>query len=233
MAVDAKRTTTDRDRHLDRVESFSDAVFAIAATLLVIDLRPPSTDAAGYEVALQAYLSRPGPFIAMAIGFLVVGSYWVSHRKIFALLRDVDGPVVWANLVFLFWVAIQPFFTAALAEHDPTITSVVAYAVCQVLAGIAQLGVWGAVLHDRRLLVDAVTPRTMAYVTIQLIRAPVAFAISIPVTVLGGATAGSLAWTLLIAFAIAINVVFRDLSPDRDRSVRPTLRSCRPRSPTT
>jgi uncharacterized membrane protein len=222
MVEPAGRATSNRQRHLDRVESFSDAVFAIAATLLVIDLRPPAGDVVDYERALQTYLSRPGPFIAMAIGFLVVGSYWVSHRKIFALLRDVDGLVVWANLVFLFWVAIQPFFTAALADHDATRTSVIAYAVCQVLAGAAQLGVWAAVLHDRRLLIDEVGSRRLAYVTIQLLRAPIAFAISIPVTVIGGPTAGSVAWTLLIVFAIVINVVFRDLSPRRARTTRST-----------
>jgi len=107
-----------------RLITFSDSVFAIAATLLVVDLRPPATGAAGYEPALLDYLTQPGPFIATAIGFLVVGSYWSSHRRTFTLIAETNGPLVWANLFFLFWVAIQPFLTAALAEHDPNRTSV-------------------------------------------------------------------------------------------------------------
>lgn len=203
---------TPRGIRFERVVFFSDAVFAIAATLLFIDLRPPVAPAAGYEAALTAFLSRPAPFIAIAIGFFVVGSYWVSHRGIFALLRTTDGPIVWANLLFLFWIAIQPFFTAALAEHDPTVTSVVAYASCQVLAGLSQLGLWAAALRDRDLLTPAATPRRIRYVTIQLIRAPLAFALSIPIAVALGPTTATLSWGLIIVVAVVIHRAFGDLT---------------------
>ncbi len=158
--------------------------------------------------------------MAIAIGFLVVGSYWMSHRGIFALLCGVDPLVVWANLVFLFWVAIQPFFTAALAEHDPNVVSVVAYAACQVFAGIAQLGLWAAVLHNRTLMVPGVEQRRVRYVTIQLLRAPAAFLISIPITLVAGPVAGMVSWGLLVAFAVVIHRVFRDVLPAHVRTER-------------
>jgi TMEM175 potassium channel family protein len=204
-----------REHQLARVIGFSDAVFAIAATLLVIDLRPPETDAAGYEAALRATFAQPAPFIAIAIGFLVVGSYWLSHRGIFGLVVDTDALVVWANLVFLFWVAIQPFFTAALAEHDPTVTSVVAYAGCQVCAGVAQLALWAAVIRRRTLLAPSITPRRIRYVTIQLLRAPAAFLVSIPIAIAVGPTAAMASWGLLVLFAVAIHRAFRDLLEPR------------------
>lgn len=205
----------DARRRFDRVIAFSDAVFAISATLLVIDLRPPQTSAADYESALATYLAHPGPFVAVAIGFLVVGSYWLSHRGIFGLLRDTDPLVLWANIAFLFWVAIQPFFTAALAEHDASTTSVVAYSVCQVLTGVAQLVLWAAVLHNRALLTPSVTPRRVHYVTVQLIRAPAAFLLSIPITLLLGPTVGTASWGLLVVFAVLIHHAFSDVVAGR------------------
>ncbi len=195
----------------ERLIFFSDAVFAIAATLLVIDLRPPVETAAGYEADLVAFLGHPGPFIAIAIGFFVVGSYWVSHRGIFSLLRTADAAVVWANLFFLFWIAIQPFFTAALAEHEPTVTSVIAYAGCQVVAGLAQLGLWAVALRDRDLLTPAATPRRIRYVTIQLTRAPLAFGLSIPIALLLGPTAATISWGAIVLVAVVVYRAFGDI----------------------
>lgn len=190
---------------------FSDAVFAIAATLLVIDLRPPATQSGIYEAALRAYLAQPGPFIATAIGFLVVGSYWSSHRRIFQLVRDTDGQLVWANLLFMFGVAIQPFLTAALAEHDPNTTSVLLYAGGQIATGLAQLALWLVAVRHRELLDAVATRRRIRYVTVQLIRSPLTFSVSIPVTVVLGPTAGMASWACLVALAVGIGFAFRDL----------------------
>jgi uncharacterized membrane protein len=200
--------TSSRGLSFDRVVFFSDAVFAIAITLLVIDLRPPNVPGADDEAALQAFFREASPFIAAAIGFLVVGSYWTSHRGIFALLGKTDGLVIWTNPFFLFWVAIQPLFTAALAEHDPNRTSVVAYAACQVFAGLAQLGLWASAMR-RGVLIPTATPRKVRYVAVQLLRAPIVFAISIPVTLLGGPIAGMASWSGIMVAAIAIQLVFR------------------------
>lgn len=206
--MNAGLQVTPRGLSFDRVVFFSDAVFAIAITLLVIDLRPPNMPSDGYEAALQAFFGHPSPFIATAIGFLVVGSYWMSHRGIFALLDRTDGLVIWANLFFLFWVAIQPFFTAALAEHDPNRTSVIAYAACQVFAGLAQLGLWASAVW-RGLLVPTASARKVRYVTIQLARAPLVFAISIGVVLLAGPEAGEASWGGILVLALIIQRVFR------------------------
>ena len=63
--------TSSRGLSFDRVVFFSDAVFAFAITLLLIDLRPPNVPAPEFEAALRAFFGQPGPFVATAIGFLV------------------------------------------------------------------------------------------------------------------------------------------------------------------
>ena len=192
---------TTADLRFQRLIFFTDAVFAIAITLLVVDLRPPDVPAAGYEAALRAYLAQPAPFIATAIGFVVVGS---------ALVVEVlYQPPFWLH---------APFFTAALAEHDPNRTSVIAYAGCQVVAGLAQLGLWAVALRGRHLLVQGVTPRRERYVTIQLVRAPAAFAISIPVTMLLGPIPGMVSWGAIIVAAALIARAFPDLPRDPDQA---------------
>ncbi|HYL41680.1 MAG TPA: TMEM175 family protein [Candidatus Binatus sp.] len=198
-----------------RLITFSDAVFAIAATLLVIDLRPPAVPSDVYESALQAYLRDPAPFIATTIGFIVVGSYWSSHRRIFGLIGDTNGGVVWANLLFLFFVAIQPFLTAALAEHDPNRTSVLLYTIGQIAAGAGQVLIWVVALRHRELLTDRATPRRILYVDAQVLRAPVTFAVSIPITIGAGPTAGMASWGLLVLTAALIGTAFHDLEHPR------------------
>lgn len=212
--MDARHAGPPRGLSFDRVVFFSDAVFAIAITLLVIDLRPPDAPSGDYEGALQAYFAHPSPFIATAIGFLVVGSYWMSHRGIFALLDRTDGLLIWANLVFLFWVAIQPFFTAALAEHDPNRTSVIAYAACQVLAGLAQLGLWACAVW-RGLLVPNASADKVRYVTVQLLRAPAVFAASIGVALLAGPVASEASWGGILVLALIIQRLFRRARMER------------------
>jgi uncharacterized membrane protein len=207
---------------LTRLLNFSDAVFAIAATLLVIDLRPPETGSDVYEQALLEYLARPGPFIATTIGFLVVGSYWSSHRRIYSLVRDTSGTLVWANLLFLFGVAIQPFLTASLAEHDPNRTSVVLYAVGQIGTCLAQLGMWVVVVRTADLQTETATARRRRYVTLQLLRAPLVFALSIPVAYVAGPGIAMASWGLMVLLAVVVTSWFADLQP---RAVRRPARS--------
>jgi len=204
------------EHRLQRLVSFSDAVFGFAITLLAVDLQPPEVPAGSYEEALRTYLLQPAPFIATAIGFVVVGSYWMSHRSIFAQIRRSAGGLAWANTAFLFFIVIQPFFTAALASHDPNQTSVVAYSVCQVLSGIGLLALWGVALRGHQVLAPGIEPRKIRYVTIQLCRAPLAFAVSIPVTLLVGPEFGMLTWGAIIVAAVLISRAFRDIPRDPD-----------------
>jgi uncharacterized membrane protein len=214
-ASEARTDHAADDPSFARIVAFSDAVFAIAATLLVIDLRPPAVAANAYEDALGMYLSQPGPFIATAIGFLVVGSYWSSHRRIFLLLRHGSGGLVWANLLLLFGVAIQPFLTAALAEHDPNRTSVVLYAAGQVGTGFAQLLLWWVAIRRPGLLGPDATPRRIRYVTVQLLRSPITFGLSIPIALLVGPGFAMASWAVLVILAIAVGIAFRDVSGNR------------------
>jgi len=102
-------------RHWDtgRVEAFSDGVFAIAITLLVLEIQ---VDDADYENLRHALLELWPSYLAYVTSFLTVGSVWLAHHNLFTQLRYVDPVLLRLNLVLLLVAAFLPFPTAVLAE---------------------------------------------------------------------------------------------------------------------
>ncbi len=92
--------------------AFSDAVFAIIVTLLVLDLQAPRTRPGGL---LDALLHEWSAYVAFAISFLYVGVLWLNHHALFRLIGRVNAPLNWFNLWLLFGAVLIPFPTATLA----------------------------------------------------------------------------------------------------------------------
>jgi uncharacterized membrane protein len=109
-------TTGTRDKA--RLEAFSDGVFAIAITLLVIEIHAPTNEEAETNRALWDHLVDLWPsYLGYALSFAVIGIMWANHHNIFTYIRDVDHYVLVINLLLLACVAFIPFTTAVLAEH--------------------------------------------------------------------------------------------------------------------
>lgn len=93
---------------------FSDAVVAIAITLLAIDLPVPEGET---SAEVLASVSASGfEYLAFLISFAVIARNWVAHHRVFRWVRRADGPIVWLNLLWLFLVVINPFLTRVLTE---------------------------------------------------------------------------------------------------------------------
>jgi uncharacterized membrane protein len=119
-------------RELDRVEAFSDGVFAIAITLLVLNLEVP--DVPGSDLG-HAIRDLSGDLVAYAIGFAVMGLFWYGHHKLFARLVRSNTRLVVVNTVLLAFIALMPFTTAVLGRYDEPL----AVALYAVNVGIAAL----------------------------------------------------------------------------------------------
>jgi uncharacterized membrane protein len=98
------------------MEAFSDGVFAIAATLLVLDLRLPGPGLAGHSVTYQLVHAWP-EYFAYVVSFLTIGIMWMNHHAMLAHIRRVDRPLLVLNLLLLMTVVAIPFPTALVAEH--------------------------------------------------------------------------------------------------------------------
>lgn len=140
----------------DRLETFSDGVFAIAITLLVLELDVPSDT---HGDLWHALLGQWPSYLAYLVSFAVIGIIWVNHHGILALVARVDRPLLYLNLLLLLAVAGIPFPTALVAEHlqSPGIDARVATAVYggwAVLVAVSFNLMWRWIVHDRSLIHD-------------------------------------------------------------------------------
>lgn len=135
-----------RDAHgleYERVLFFSDAVFAIAITLLVIDLRLPELPhgATGDDV-LAAFVEQAPRLFAYALSFATIGMYWLAHWRRFQAIARTNERLAILNLILLGLVALIPFPTGLIGEHGDTPIAVVVYAVNLSAAGLAGTATW-------------------------------------------------------------------------------------------
>lgn len=111
----------DRDadvRETGRLEAFSDGVFAIAMTLLILEIRVPENLAAGK--LLRAILDLWPSYLAFAVSFFVIGVMWMNHHRLFNLVAKSDQGLLASNLLLLFVVTFIPFPTALVARNIDT-----------------------------------------------------------------------------------------------------------------
>ena len=132
MSDDATRGGPEH--RLERLIFFSDAVFAIAITLLVIEIKVPEVPHGADDVAFINALLRLTPqFIGFLISFYVIGAFWSGHHRAFALAANWSPRLMLANLNMLMTIAAMPFFTAFVSDYGNTRVPVVAYCAWLVL----------------------------------------------------------------------------------------------------
>ncbi len=128
---------------IERLAALSDGVFAVAMTLLVLDLRAPAAEAIHGEADLVAALVGLTPrLIAYLMSFLTLGIFWVGQQTQFNHLARADRDLAWINLGFLFTVTLMPFSTSLLAEFIATRTAFLVYWLNILLLGLLLLASW-------------------------------------------------------------------------------------------
>jgi uncharacterized membrane protein len=112
----------------ERLLAFSDGVFAVAITLLVIDLRLPPLDGRD-EVTLDVLLTMGPKLLIFAFTFIIIGMSWLGHHRKFSYIRQVDGGLLWLNLFYLLALCLVPFASGSLSEHGNRFTFILYTAV--------------------------------------------------------------------------------------------------------
>jgi len=117
----------------DRLMAFTDAVVAIAMTIMVLDLRVPATPA---WQAIQPVIPL---LVAYAMAFINIGIFWTNHHHMLATASRVNGPALWANLFLLFWLTLMPFVIRWIGLSGVTPQPVAAYGIVTVMAAFAYI----------------------------------------------------------------------------------------------
>lgn len=137
---------------LGRVEALSDGVFAIAITLLVLQIEVPSGIGSDAEL-WQSLKDQSGDFLAFGISFAVIGRFWVSHHRFLRQLSGIDGGLMTLNLVLLAFVVLVPFFSQVLGEYGDLSLSSILYA-----GNLVALCVTHAAIYSRALSAGLARP---------------------------------------------------------------------------
>jgi uncharacterized membrane protein len=150
-AAEDKENTFDQDQlGLERLIFFSDAVFAIAITLLALDIRLPiGGEAPSNAQLLDQLLGVWHKYLAYLISFLAIGSFWMAHHRRFQFIKRYDRGLMMLNLLFLMVIAFVPFPTSVISESGNR-TATIFYALTMTLAGLMLTAIWWyATRHNR------------------------------------------------------------------------------------
>jgi len=112
-----------------RLEAFSDAVIAIAITIMVLELKVP------HATTIHALRPLVPVFLSYVLSFVYLGIYWNNHHHLIKRTHTVTGGILWANLHLLFWLSLFPFATGWVGENDFATTPVAIYGVVLLCAG--------------------------------------------------------------------------------------------------
>jgi uncharacterized membrane protein len=168
-----------KEFQLERMILFSDAVFAIAITLLVIEMKIPEIPGELLsEEALGESLNHLIPkFVGFFISFMIIGLYWTVHHRLFGFVTNYNQRLLWINLLFLMAVALMPFSTGFYSAYVFKLlkSPVIIYVINICFLGIMNFILWKYVSNPKRKLTEGLSQPLAHYYAYRAIAIPIIF----------------------------------------------------------
>jgi uncharacterized membrane protein len=203
---------------LERLIFFSDAVFAIAITLLVLDIKIPEIPDSRAAAELPGQVAAVGPnILAYFISFMIISTFWVVHHGTFAYIRRYDHRLLWLNLYLLLFVAFLPFPAALLARYGSTFFAFTFYAIVQIVISLLLTAIWVHATRGRKLVDPTLDIEVIRHRFYSGLLPPLVFAASI------GLAYFKPTWAFFLWFLIAIGRRSTFRLGDRLNSLRQTV----------
>ncbi len=202
-----------RGLEFDRVSFFTDAVYAIAMTLLVVDLHVAAAPD-GLGPALGAEWKA---IVGFFLGFLVIGRFWIAHHQFFAALRSVDSAMIAVNLVYLALVAFCPFPVGLISAYEGFPAAFLLFAAT--VGGISLLEAVLLVMAARGgHLARPLPPAALRYTLVMALSPVAVILLSLPLVAIG-TTVALVSWLLMIPVGLLLD----RFAPEevRDPAARP------------
>jgi uncharacterized membrane protein len=182
----------------NRLQAFSDGVFAIAITLLILEIKVPSGELA------PGLLHLWPSYLAYAISFIVIGAIWINHHAMFDWIARADQKLLLLNTLQLMFIAFLPFPTAVLAEafhkHAEQQIATAFYAGTLTVIGLMVTFIWRYAASHRELLSDAISPEQASAIGKRFWIGPIGYGLATPLAFVNP-------W-LSIALFIGLNAYF-------------------------
>ncbi len=165
----------------NRLEAFSDGVFAVAITLLVLNLQVPQL-VAGSELVSRLGALWP-KLLSYALSFVLVGIYWVAHHNTFHYIKRSDRNLLWLNILLLMCMVFLPFPTALLGQYPEQRVAIIIYAGTLVITGLVLQALWWYATSGYRLVDRTIDPRLVQRATRRNLTAPLIYLLAIGISV--------------------------------------------------
>jgi uncharacterized membrane protein len=204
------QSSPEAGRDRDRIVNLSDGVFAIAITLLVLDIRVPDIPESLVASELPRELLSLWPkYLGYFLSFVGISTFWTIHHSIFRPIRAYDRTLLYLNFLFLMVVAFFPFPTSLLGEYGNHQLPVAIYAATFAIGRLLLTALhWYSTKHER-LLEEPQDPATVRFFLIRGLTIPIIFLLSIGISLVSVSAA---IWTWFIMIAVDAIIVRRRLS---------------------
>jgi TMEM175 potassium channel family protein len=178
-----------------RIEAFSDGVFAIAITLLILEIKVPEHGDLGREL-----MNDWPSFLAFLASFFTIGVMWMNHHRLFTLIEAADDVLIGLNLLLLLGITWIPFPTALLATHTHNRVAALVYSSTFFVMSLFFQVFWGYATR-RKGIMSAENSAGARQITWQYIMGPILYLIAIGIAFVSGP--GVLIWSALVAVYFA------------------------------
>jgi TMEM175 potassium channel family protein len=205
-----------KEFQLERMILFSDAVFAIAITLLVIEIKVPEIDKhlVSDGLLLESLANLIPKFFGFIISFMFIGIYWTVHHRLFGYVVNYDRRLLTLNLLFLFAIALMPFSTAFYSEFimRHVMTPVIFYTGNIILLGLFNFLMWQYVMNPKNKLSEGLSRSDAKYFSLRAVLVPMLFTIFAFVYLYNP--------MLAVYLPILVPVIMRIIAKRRERKIR-------------
>ncbi|HZR38670.1 MAG TPA: TMEM175 family protein [Ktedonobacteraceae bacterium] len=200
------------DKETGRLEAFSDGVFAVAITLLVLDIKIP-TDIKSSSALLNDLWEQRWTFSAFIVSFFFVGIMWMNHHRLFTHIRRTNTGLMLLNLLLLFFIVLTPVPTALLAEHwdlaSPNPAAIV-YGGTFFLMACCFNFLWFYASYHNRLLGKDVDKQAVAVISRRFLFGPISYLIALGLAFINAPASLIFQFILALFYALPGQVI-----PDR------------------
>ena len=208
--TEAAERSPEAGRDRDRIVNLSDGVFAIAITLLVLDIWVPDIPEGMVASELPAALLSLWPkYLGYFLSFAVISTFWIVHHSIFRPIREYDRGLLYLNFLFLMFVAFVPFPTSLLGEYGDHQLPVAIYAGALAIGRLLLTAIHWYSTRDDRLVGESQNPGEVRFYLIRGLAMPVIFLLSIGVSFF---SVGAAIWSWVVMIVVDA-VVLRKRGP--------------------
>ncbi|TAL43360.1 MAG: DUF1211 domain-containing protein [Chitinophagaceae bacterium] len=163
-----------------RLEALSDGVFAIAATILVLEIRVPELPKDFTKAELWHSMKEILPsFIAFVFSFLNILVFWVNHDAIGKVIRHYDYKTTYLNILFLLFISLIPFTTAFISKYPFSFTAITCYGAVLLLGSVVAIVMYDHIAFKAKLMLHAVTMDSRKRIRKRAVMGPPLYAVAI------------------------------------------------------